>query len=171
MSPFLTYSIAEFHKYKTMGEKAIAQIETDAEMQWKPSTESNSLAIIIKHLHGNMLSRWTDFLTTDGEKPFRQRDNEFIERPGTKEELLALWEQGWKCVFDALDPLTEENLMQNITIRNEPHTVMLAIIRQISHYSSHVGQMIYITKAIRDTEWHTLSIPRGKSEEFNAGLI
>jgi len=171
MSYFLESSIAEFKKYKGLGDKAIAQLHTDDEMHWKPSAESNSMAIIIKHLYGNMLSRWTDFLTTDGEKPDRKRDGEFLEDRETKAQLLELWETGWKCMFDALTPLKEENLMQTVMIRSEPHTVMLAIIRQISHYCSHIGQMIYLAKQIRDADWQTLSVPRGKSEEFNQMMM
>jgi hypothetical protein len=167
---FLETSIAEFRKYKGMGDKAMGQLHTDAEMHWKPSSESNSMAVIVRHMHGNMMSRWTDFLTSDGEKPDRHRDNEFVETQETKAELTGLWEKGWKCVFDALTPLTEDNLLQNVTIRKEQHTVMQTIIRQISHYSGHVGQMIYIAKAIRDEEWQTLSIARGKSEAFNRGM-
>jgi hypothetical protein len=164
---FCSVSIEEFKKYKGLGDKAIAQLHNDAEMHWKPGQESNSMAIIIRHLHGNMLSRWNDFLTSDGEKPGRMRDNEFIDTRETKAELIQLWEEGWKCVFAALEPLKEANLTQTIYIRKEAHTVMQAIIRQMFHYASHIGQMIYLAKQIRDTEWSTLSIPRNKSEEFN----
>ncbi len=157
---FLKESISEYRKYKNFGDKSFAQILTDAEMHWQPNEESNSIAIIIKHLHGNMLSRWTDFLTTDGEKPTRTRDEEFIGRKETKAELLDLWEQGWQCTFNALESLTEKDFDKIITIRNEPHTIVQAILRQLSHYSQHVGQIIYITKMIRNEEWKTLTIPR-----------
>jgi hypothetical protein len=168
---FLETSIQEFKKYKTLGDKAIAQLHSDNEMHWKPGAESNSMAIIIRHLHGNMISRWTDFLTSDGEKPTRMRDNEFIDTKESKEELIRLWDEGWNCVFNALEPLTESHLMQQVMIRNEPHTVMQAVIRQLAHYCSHVGQMIYLAKQIRDSDWQTLSIPRNKSEEFNRKMM
>jgi len=160
---FLETSIAEFRKYKTMGERAMAQLYTDEEMHWKPSPESNSMAIIIKHLHGNMISRWTDFLTTDGEKPSRTRDAEFEEEKESKARLLQLWEEGWQCAFAALEPLDEADLMKTTTIRNEPHTVIQAIIRQLTHYCGHIGQMIYLAKIIRDKDWQTLSIPKKRT--------
>ena len=159
---FLKESISEYKKYKTFGDKSFAQIETDEEMHWQPNEESNSIAIIIKHMHGNMLSRWTDFLTTDGEKPTRTRDEEFVGRKETKAELLNLWEEGWQCTFNALESLTENDFDKIVTIRNEPHTIVQAILRQLSHYSQHVGQIIYITKVIRNDEWKTLTIPRKK---------
>jgi len=162
-SLFLKESIAEFRKYKTFADKSFAQILTDDEMHWQPNEESNSIAIIIKHMHGNMLSRWTDFLTTDGEKPTRTRDEEFVGYQESKEELLKRWEQGWQCTFNALNSLTENDFDKTVTIRNEPHTVMQAILRQISHYSEHVGQIIYIAKMIRNDAWQTLTIPRKRN--------
>jgi len=160
---FLNESISELKKYKRLAEKAIAQVQTDNEMHWQPGEESNSLAVIMKHLHGNMLSRWTDFLTTDGEKPTRTRDEEFIGRRETKEELMKLWEEGWKCMFDMLESLKEDDFSKTITIRNEPHTIIQAILRQLAHYSEHVGQIVYLAKMIRNEDWQTLSIPRKKA--------
>jgi hypothetical protein len=171
MNHFLETSIKVLKDYKSLGDKAIAQIHTDTEIHWKPAGESNSMAIIIRHLHGNMISRWTDFLTSDGEKPSRMRDNEFMDTRETKEELMRLWEDGWTRLFYALNPLTEEDIMKTVLIRNEPHTVMQAIIRQIAHYCNHVGQMIFLAKQIRDTEWQTLSIPKNKSAEFNSKMM
>ena len=130
--------------------------------------ESNSIAIIIKHMAGNMRSRWTDFLTTDGEKPDRNRDTEFEDAPKTRAALMELWERGWKLVFDALQPLTEEDLARKVTIRTEPHSVMQAINRQIAHYSYHVGQIVYLARHFAGSEWTTLTVPKKKSAEFNA---
>ena len=160
---FLYESINELKKYKKLAEKAIAQVQTDDEMHWQPGEESNSVDIIIKHLHGNMLSRWTDFLTTDGEKPTRARDEEFVDYKESKEELMKLWEEGWKCMFATLESLNENDFGKTITIRNEPHTIIQAILRQIMHYSQHIGQIIYIAKMIRNEDWQTLSIPRKKA--------
>jgi len=159
---FLNESVNELKKYKKLAEKAFAQLHTDDEMHWQPGVESNSLAILIKHLRGNMLSRWTDFLTTDGEKPTRGRDEEFVEHRENKEELMNLWEEGWQCMFDTLASLDENDFDKTITIRNEPHTIIQAILRQIMHYSQHIGQIIYIVKMIRNDDWQTLSIPRKK---------
>jgi len=159
---FLNESVNELKKYKKLAEKAIAQLHTDDEMHWQPGMESNSVAILIKHLRGNMLSRWTDFLTTDGEKPTRGRDEEFVEHRENKEELMKLWEEGWQCMFNTLDSLKENDFDKTITIRDEPHTIIQAILRQIMHYSQHIGQIIYIAKMIRNEDWQTLSIPRKK---------
>lgn len=164
---FLTISIQEFNKYKGLGDKAMAQLRNTEEMHWKPGVESNSMAVIIRHLYGNMLSRWTNFLTTDGEKPTRDRDNEFEETRESRAELIEKWEAGWKCVFEALGALKEEDLQQTVYIRNEAHSVMQAVIRQMFHYAGHIGQMIYLAKQIRDAEWSSLSIPRNKSSDFN----
>lgn len=157
---FLETIRAEFRKYKSMGEKAMAQLHTDAEMHWAPSPESNSMAIIVKHLHGNMMSRWTNFLTTDGEKPDRMRDGEFEPDNENITQLLQRWEEGWECTFAAIDPLQKTDLMLTVTIRQEPHTVTQALVRQLGHYAGHVGQMIYLAKMIRDKDWQTLSIPK-----------
>ncbi len=130
--------------------------------------ESNSISIIVKHMAGNMRSRWTDFLTTDGEKPNRHRDTEFEEPPQTRADLLALWEAGWKIVFAALKPLKEEDLARTVTIRTEPHSVMQAINRQIAHYSYHTGQIVYLAKHFSSERWTALTVPKRKSAEFNA---
>jgi len=129
--------------------------------------ESNSVAIIVKHIAGNMRSRWTDFLTTDGEKPDRNRDTEFEAPPATRAELMALWDDGWKRVFTALEPLTDADLGRTVTIRGEAHSVMQAINRQVAHYSYHVGQIIFLAKHLKSTEWKCLSVPRRQSAEYN----
>ncbi len=133
--------------------------------------ESNSIAIIVKHLAGNMRSRWTHFLTTDGEKPDRNRDTEFEDAPKTRAALMELWERGWKYVFDALAPLSDEDLSRKITIRTEPHSVMQAINRQVAHYSYHVGQIVYLARHFAGAKWQTLTIPKKKSAEFNRQVV
>jgi len=130
-------------------------------------TESNSIAIIVKHMAGNMRSRWTDFLTTDGEKPDRNRDTEFDEPPRTRTELMELWERGWKLLLSALEPLSDADLTRTITIRTEPHSVTQAINRQVAHYSYHVGQIVYLARHFAGDKWQTLTIPKKKSAEFN----
>ena len=154
--------------YKHLGERAIEQ-SPDEGLFLAPDAESNSIAIIVKHLAGNMRSRWTDFLTSDGEKPDRNRDSEFEDAPKTREELLGMWETGWTCVFNAFAPLTDADLARTVTIRAEPHSVMQAINRQVAHYAYHVGQIVYLAKhfaAERSGSWKALSVPRGKSKEF-----
>lgn len=157
---------AIFRQYKKLADAAIAQV-SDADLYCTLDPESNSIAIIIKHMAGNMLSRWTDFLTTDGEKPTRNRDTEFEDPPATRADLLALWEQGWSCLFDALKPLTEADLARTITIRSEAHSVMQAINRQVAHYSYHCGQIILLAKHFQSSNWKCLTVPRKQSEEFN----
>jgi uncharacterized damage-inducible protein DinB len=152
--------------YKRLGEQAIAQASDEA-LTAVLDLESNSIAIIVKHLTGNMRSRWTDFLTSDGEKPSRNRDAEFEAPPQTRAEILALWEQAWKIVFDALASLTDEDLGRTIRIRGETHSVMQAINRQIAHYAYHIGQIVYTAKHFAGSRWTSLSIPRGKSADFN----
>jgi len=132
--------------------------------------ESNSIAIVVKHMAGNMRSRWTDFLTTDGEKPDRHRDTEFDEPPATRAELLAMWEAGWSCLFAALEPLSDADLSRTVTIRTEPHSVMQAINRQIAHYSYHVGQIVYLAKHFSGERWKALTVPKRESAEFNAAV-
>jgi len=156
-----------FALYKQLGEKAMAQVD-DQELNWQANEDSNSIATIVKHMWGNMLSRWTDFLTTDGEKPWRQRDSEFDNMPLTRDELMLKWEEGWKCVFNALGSITDDDLEKIVYIRNEGHTVMEAINRQIAHYSYHVGQIVYVSKLRISTDWMSLSIPRNKSAEYNS---
>ncbi len=157
-----------FAQYKQLGEKTFAQLPPE-KLFWQYNGESNSIALIVKHLHGNMLSRWTDFLTSDGEKDWRRRDAEFENDPVSKEELLRLWNEGWACLFSALEGLKKEDLDKTVYIRNEAHTVENAILRQIAHYSYHVGQIVYIGKMIADADWKSLSIPKGQSRQFNAG--
>lgn len=160
----------QFRGYKRMGEDAIAQLK-DEELFVAIDKEANSVAIIIKHLAGNMCSRFTDFLTTDGEKPERHRDQEFemINTP-TRADVMRSWEAGWACVFGALETVKPEGLREIVTIRNEPHTVLQAINRQLAHYAYHLGQIVFLAKHFRSTDWKSLSVPRGKSEEFNAKM-
>lgn len=157
----LTSAIGTFKSAKRIGDRTIERL-SDEELNRTPASESNSIAIIVKHLHGNMISRWTDFLTTDGEKPTRQRDAEFEGEPLTKEELLRLWESGWDTLFRALEQLEESDLLRTVRIRGEAHTVIKAIQRQVSHYGYHVGQIVYIGKLIRNGQWDSLSIPKKK---------
>jgi hypothetical protein len=157
-----------FKMYKQLGEKAMAQTG-DAELNWQANEDSNSIAMIVKHMWGNMLSRWTDFLTTDGEKPWRKRDAEFDHEEMSRDEMMNRWNEGWARLFDTLDSLGDDDLEKIIYIRNEGHTVMEAINRQIAHYSYHAGQIVYISKLRSNTEWNSLSIPRNKSSEYNTG--
>ncbi|MCW3091160.1 MAG: hypothetical protein JWP81_2229 [Ferruginibacter sp.] len=156
----------QFSYYKMLGEKAMAQLPEE-KLYWQYNQESNSIAVILKHLWGNMVSRWTDFLTTDGEKEWRNRDAEFYNDLQTREELLDKWNEGWKYLFDALGPLTNEDLGREIYIRNMGHTVTEAINRQLAHYSYHVGQIVYIAKMCCDQHWNSLSIPKGNSNAYN----
>ncbi len=157
----------QFEYYKLLGEKTFAQL-TDEQLFWQFNAESNSIATIVKHLWGNMLSRWTDFLTTDGEKEWRQREAEFENDLQSREELLKKWNEGWACLFNALGQVTDSNLDTIIYIRNEEHTVMEALNRQLAHYPYHVGQIVFIGKMLKDVEWKSLSIPRGGTAQFNA---
>ena len=151
--------------YKRLGERAMVQAPDQA-LVAAPDAESNSIAIMVKHLAGNMRSRFTDFLDTDGEKPDRKRDTEFEAPPKTRAELMAMWETGWQHVFNALAPLKDENLAQKVFIRSEAHSVMQALNRQLAHYAYHVGQIVYVAKHFAGANWTALTIPRGKSEEF-----
>ena len=165
-------SIDLFRYYKKLAERAIAQCPDDA-LFTVLDAESNSIAIIVKHMAGNMRSRWRDFLTTDGEKPDRNRDMEFEDPPKTRAELLELWERGWKYIFDALDPLTEADMARTVTIRTEPHSVMQAINRQIAHYAHHIGQILFLAKHLTTKatgKWDSLSVPRGQSKQFAADV-
>ena len=166
---YIKDAIELFRYYKKLAERAIEQCP-DAGLSATLDGESNSIATIVKHMSGNMRSRWTDFLTSDGEKPGRNRDSEFETPPQTRAEILAMWEQGWKCVFDALEPLTDADLARSVPIRTEPHSVMQAINRQIAHYSYHIGQIAYLAKhfAAESGKWTTLTVPRNKSAEFNS---
>jgi Protein of unknown function (DUF1572) len=167
MIQYLDSAKRQFMMYKQLGEKAIAQID-DKALSWQANEDSNSIVVIIKHLWGNMLSRWTDFLTTDGEKPTRHRDAEFENEPSSRAAIMQKWEEGWQCLFVALNSITDDDLDKIIYIRNEGHTILEAINRQISHYSYHVGQIVYISK-LCSSEWKSLSIPRNRSNEYNAG--
>ena len=165
-------SISLFQYYKKLGERAMAQC-SDENLFAVIDAESNSIAIIVKHMAGNMRSRWIDFLTTDGEKPDRNRDTEFEDAPNTRAALMELWERGWKYVFDALEPLTDADLGRTVTIRKEPHSVMQAINRQMAHYSHHVGQILFLAKhltAKATGKWDSLSVPRGQSKQFAADV-
>lgn len=155
-----------FQYYKGLAEKAMAQLN-DEHVNWKPNEASNSIALIVHHLSGNMLSRFTDFLTSDGEKSWRDREAEFEVGYKDKAEMLAAWEQGWRCLFDTIDSLTEADLDKIIYIRNEGQTVMDALLRQLAHYPSHVGQIIYVAKILKSDQWQCLSIPRGGSAGYN----
>jgi uncharacterized damage-inducible protein DinB len=158
-----------FRYYKKLVERALAQCPEEG-LFTSLDEESNCIAIIVKHMAGNMRSRWRDFLTTDGEKPDRNRDGEFEAPPKTRAELMELWESGWKYLFDALDPLTDEDVTRTVTIRTEPHSVMQAINRQIAHYSYHVGQITFLAKhfAAQSCQWTAVTVPRKKSADFNA---
>jgi len=166
---YLADSLAVFRVYKSLGERALAQVADD-QLQWAPDSESNSIAIIVKHMAGNMRSRWSDFLTSDGEKPDRNRDSEFEEPPATREALMQSWESGWRCLFAALEPLTDADLERTVYIRTEPHSVMQAINRQVAHYAYHVGQIVFLAKQLQSPSglWVALTIPRGKSRGFNS---
>ena len=163
---YMEDALTLFRHYKTMGERAMQQV-TDQQLFALLDDESNSIAIIVKHMTGNMRSRWTDFLTTDGEKPNRNRDSEFVDPAATREALLKQWEEGWDCVFRALDPITDADLGRKVTIRGEEHSVMQAINRQLTHYASHVGQIVLLAKHYAGEHWQSLSVPRNKSAEFN----
>jgi len=165
---FLDSSLKLFRYYKGLGEKAIAQLN-DEEVMRKPNDESNSIALIVHHISGNMLSRFTDFLTTDGEKSWRDRESEFEKGYANKAEMMAAWDKGWDCFFAAVDPLKESDLQTIIYIRNEGQTVLEAVQRQLAHYSSHIGQIIYQAKNLKGDEFTTLSIPKGGSSAFNQG--
>ena len=169
---YIKDSIDLFRYYKNLAERAMAQCP-DAALFTILDAQSNSIAVIVKHMSGNMCSRWSDFLTSDGEKPDRNRDTEFEEPPKTRAELLELWERGWKYVFDALQPLTDADAARTVTIRNEPHSVMQAINRQVAHYSHHIGQILFLAKHLTFTstgKWQSLSVPRGQSKQFTADV-
>lgn len=164
---FLNSTIKQFEYYKKLGEKTFEQV-SDSQLFWQYNTESNSINSIVQHMHGNMLSRWTDFLTTDGEKPWRKRDKEFENETQTREALLILWNEGWNCLFKVLNSLSELELDEIIYIRNQAHTVLEAINRQLAHYPYHVGQIVFIGKMLCNENWNTLSIAKGNSEIFNS---
>jgi hypothetical protein len=163
---YIEDALAIFRQYKLLGERAMAQV-TDEQLFALLDDEANSIAIIVKHMAGNMRSRWTDFLTSDGEKPTRNRDGEFIDPPATREAVLREWEEGWTCVFGAIEPLTDADLGRTVTIRGEAHSVMQAINRQLAHYPQHIGQIILLAKHYVGEHWQTLSVARNRSSEFN----
>ncbi|MDQ0971420.1 hypothetical protein QFZ31_001298 [Neobacillus niacini] len=162
---YLRIVIEKFKSVKSLGDKTINQL-SEEEIHWTYNNESNSVAIIVRHLSGNMVSRWTDFLTSDGEKEYRNRDQEFIDDISSKSELISVWEKGWKVLIATLTSLSEQDLLKNIYIRGEGHLVIEAIERQMAHYAYHIGQIVYIGKQLKDSNWKSLSIPKGKSEEY-----
>jgi len=163
---YLEDALSLFRYYKLLAERAMVQVR-DEDLFAALDEETNSIAIIVKHMAGNMRSRWTDFLTTDGEKPTRNRDDEFESAPASRKQVMDLWESGWACLFGALEPLTEADLMRTITIRGEPHSVMQAINRQLAHYPHHVGQIVLLARHFARGGWQSLSVPRRGSAEFN----
>jgi hypothetical protein len=168
MLNYLESAKKQFSNYKALGEKAIAQMGDEA-LTWQANEDSNSVTTIIQHLWGNMLSRWTDFLTTDGEKPWRERDAEFESGSISREAIMKKWNEGWECLFLALDSLNEGDLTRTIYIRNEPHSVLEAINRQLTHYAYHVGQIVFLAKMHSKQEWNSLSIPKNKSKGWTPG--
>lgn len=169
MNSFLSNSIATFKQYQLIGEKALNQIE-DASFFIKHNEASNSVSNIIMHLHGNMLSRWTDFLNSDGEKEWRNRDQEFEDQNLNKNQIMQKWLEGWECLYSAMESLTEDDLLKTIYIRHQPQKVLEAIQRQIAHYAYHIGQLVYISKMYSKNDWNSMSIPKGKSNEYNQSL-
>jgi hypothetical protein len=166
---FLENSIGVFINYRNLAEKAFSQLESDKDFHYQPDEESNSIAVLIKHMSGNMISRWTNFLTTDGEKPDRNRDSEFVDNNESKEELLRIWNEGWKVFMDTLYSLKGEDLLRTVTIRGEGLTVMQALNRQTAHYAYHIGQIVFLAKHIKGNEWKSLSIPKNKSNDYLKG--
>jgi len=163
---YLSSAIKQFEYYKKLGDQTFAQV-SDEGLFWQYNHDSNSMATIVKHLWGNMLSRWTDFLNTDGEKATRNRDAEFDNELQSREEVLAMWEAGWACLFNALNALTNDDLQRVVYIRNQGHTVTEAINRQLAHYPYHIGQIVFLGKMLCNNNWTSLSIPKGQSQSFN----
>ena len=164
---FLSATRAEFLRYKQLAEKAMAQV-SDADLHGSPDGESNNIAVIVQHLSGNFKSRWTDFLTTDGEKPWRERDGEFVDKNLSRAELMKCWDEGWTCLLATLDSLTPDDLMKTVTIRGQAHSVLLAYQRALPHVAYHVGQIVYLAKARQGAGFTSLSIPKGKSKGSRA---
>lgn len=164
---YLRDSIGVFRYYKTLAERAMAQV-SDQQLFTVLDEESNSIAIVVKHMAGNMRSRWTDFLSSDGEKPDRNRDAEFTDPPATRGAVLAMWDEGWQCLFQALAALTDDDLARTVTIRGERHSAMQATNRQLAHYPYHCGQIVLLAKHLNHAGWKALTVPRGKSVEFTA---
>lgn len=163
---YMEDSLELFRYYKKLAERAMDQV-SDEQLYTTLDGEMNSIALVVKHMAGNMRSRWTDFLTSDGEKPNRDRDSEFVDPPATREALLQVWENGWTLVFQALEPLSDSDLGRTVTIRGEAHSVMQAINRQIAHYANHVGQIVLLAKHFAHDHWQSLSVPRNRSADFN----
>ena len=163
-------SVSLFRYYKQLAERAMEQVP-DEQLFQALDVEMNSVAIVAKHMAGNMRSRWTDFLTTDGEKPDRNRDSEFVEPAGTRAELMGIWNRSWDYVFAAVEPLSDSDLDRTVMIRGEPHSVMQAINRQIAHYAYHVGQIVFLAKHFKASEWKSLTIPKNKSVDFNNKVL
>jgi hypothetical protein len=164
---FVQSALSELQRYKTLGDKTFAQLDEN-DLHWKLNKNDNSIALIVKHMAGNMLSRWTNFLTEDGEKPWRNRENEFVNAPTTKKEMIATWQKGWLCLFYALESINENNFNTPIKIRDEDHTIVEAVNRQLAHYANHVGQIVLMGKMIKGNSWVSLSIAKGDSDAFNA---
>lgn len=167
---YLTIIIGQFKHFKDRAEKGMQQL-SEEELHWKPNEESNSIAIIIKHLNGNMHSRWVEFLTTDGEKPYRNRDLEFVDGNESKEYLMRVWEKGWKLLFNTIENLNADDLHKTVILRQQPLSVLQAIQTELVHISYHLGQILYIGKQIKDTDWSILSIPKNRSIEFNKKIV
>jgi hypothetical protein len=170
MTSILDVARDELQKIKQLADRAIAQLDDD-QLWTALDPESNSVAVLMRHMAGNMRSRWTDFRHSDGEKPDRHRDREFERPPGDRAALIADWESGWACVFDALAPLTDAELQETVFIREEPHSIYQAISRQVAHYAGHTYQIVLLAKHFKGPDWRTLSIPRGQSEEFNRKML
>lgn len=166
---YLADAVQSFRNYKKLADRSIEQV-SDEEFFTIIDAESNSIAVILKHIAGNLHSRWRDFLTTDGEKPDRDRDQEFEVIEDTRASLLESWEAGWRTLFNSIEPLTEDDFAKTITIRGEPHSVVEAINRQLTHYSYHIGQIVFLAKHLRSSDWKTLSVPRNRSGEYNKHL-
>lgn len=164
---YLISAHKQFEYYKVLGDKTFNQL-TEKQLFWHSDDETNSIAIIVNHIWGNMLSRWTDFLSSDGEKEWRNRDGEFEDVIGTKEDLLKKWEEGWDCLFDAINSINKTNFNQKIYIRNQEHSIVDAVNRQLCHYAYHVGQIVLLGRMQKKENWVSLSIPKGGSKEFNA---
>ncbi|WP_332030392.1 DUF1572 family protein [Kaistella sp.] len=162
--------IKRFLYYKALGDETFAQL-SDEQLFWQPNQESNSIAVIVKHLSGNMISRWTDFLTEDGEKSWRNRDAEFINDIMSREEMLKQWENGWAVLWEALNQITDGNIHNSISIRGEKHTVLDAVLRQLAHYPYHIGQIIYAAKILKNEDWKNLSIPKSKSGKHHSEML
>ncbi|MEX0313304.1 MAG: DUF1572 family protein [Allomuricauda sp.] len=167
---YLKSALFEFRRYKSMGDKTFAQL-SDEQIRWKFKETDNSISIIVKHMVGNMLSRWTNFLTEDGEKTWRNREMEFEGEYSSKDEMLQAWEKGWKCLFEALESINSTNFDSKVKIRNEEHTIVEAVNRQLAHYASHVGQIAFVGRMIKGADWVSLSIPKGGSEDFNKKMF